>query len=97
MVTVSLQTHATGKPGYLGDRADLGLDPKSSRRMEAPAYHDAAKVTCATSHPQTTALPGLQGRADSSCEYSMQDEQTGHGKRGMCHRLQLWCVSSSYP
>ena len=48
VVTVSLQTHATGKPGYLGNKPDSGLDPKSSGHMEAPAYHDVAKVTGAT-------------------------------------------------
>ena len=37
--TAGLETYATGEPGYLGDRPNPGLDPKSSGRIEAPMEH----------------------------------------------------------
>ena len=59
--TASLETYAPGKPGYLGDRPDLGLDPKPSGRIEAPAHHIASRPTSATRHPQTTACLSCHG------------------------------------
>ena len=53
--TASLKTYAPGKPGYLGDRPNPGLDPKPSGRIEAPAHHSASRPTSATRHPQTAA------------------------------------------
>ena len=77
---VSLEINAPAEPGYLGDRPDPGLEPKSSGRMEAPAHHGAAKVTGVTRRPQPIACISFRGPVVAKHSCALQDEQTGHGR-----------------
>ena len=77
----TLQIYVTGEPGYLGDKPNQGLNPKSSGRMEAPAHHDAAKVTGITRHPQTTALLCLQRPGDRNVATNCTTGKQGTAKQ----------------
>ena len=77
----SRRIYVTAEKGYLGDRPDPGLDPKSSGRMEAPAHHNATKATGITGRPQTNAHLFPQGSGDGNLAANRKTSKQGTAKQ----------------